>query len=106
MHSMVGHQSATVQTITMGARENGKLTGIRHESMSATSMFGNYIEYAAKSTRPLWTTSGGISTNHKVVHANRITPTAMGCPHEALDHFALESALDELAYASGTRIIA
>ena len=106
MYSMVGHQSATVQSIAVGARENGKLTGIRHESVSATSVFDNYIEYAALSTRSLWAASGGISTNHKVVHANRNTPTAMRSPHEALGHFALESALDELAYASGVDPVA
>ena len=32
---------------------------------------------------------------------NRNTPTAMRSPHEALGHFALESAMDELAYATG-----
>jgi xanthine dehydrogenase YagR molybdenum-binding subunit len=106
MYSMVGHQSSTVQTIAMGARENGKLTGIRHESVSATSVFDNYIEYAALSTRSLWTASDGIRTNHKIVHANRNTPTAMRSPHEALGHFALESALDELAYASGVDPVA
>ncbi|WMT76379.1 xanthine dehydrogenase family protein molybdopterin-binding subunit [Bradyrhizobium sp. Ash2021] len=106
MYSMVGHQSATVQTIAVGARENGKLTGIRHESVSATSVFDDYIEYAALSTRSLWAVSGGISTNHKIVHANRNTPTAMRSPHEALGHFALESAMDELAYASGVDPVA
>ena len=106
MYSMVGHQSATVQTIAVGARENGKLTGIRHESVSATSVFDNYVEYAALSTRSLWAASGGISTNHKIVHANRNTPTAMRSPHEALGHFALESVLDELAYASGVDPVA
>jgi xanthine dehydrogenase YagR molybdenum-binding subunit len=33
------------------------------------------------------------------VHRN--TPTVMRSPHEALGHFALEGALDELAYATG-----
>jgi xanthine dehydrogenase YagR molybdenum-binding subunit len=32
---------------------------------------------------------------------NRNTPTALRAPHEALGHFALETALDELAYATG-----
>ena len=32
---------------------------------------------------------------------NRNTPTPLRAPHEALGHFALESALDELAYATG-----
>ncbi|HTV37391.1 MAG TPA: xanthine dehydrogenase family protein molybdopterin-binding subunit, partial [Xanthobacteraceae bacterium] len=51
--------------------------------------------------RHLWAASAGIATNHKVVHVNRNTPTAMRSPHEALGHFALESAMDELADAAG-----
>jgi xanthine dehydrogenase YagR molybdenum-binding subunit len=52
-------------------------------------------------SRHLWAAGAGIATNHKVVHVNRNTPTAMRSPHEALGHFALESAMDELAYAAG-----
>jgi xanthine dehydrogenase YagR molybdenum-binding subunit len=106
MYSMVGHQPASIQTITLGAGRDGKLTGIRHDSISPTSMFDNYIEYAALCPRSLWGASGGISTNHKVVHVNRNTPTALRAPHEALGHFALESALDELAYATGVDPVA
>jgi xanthine dehydrogenase YagR molybdenum-binding subunit len=101
MYSMVGHQAATVQTIALGADIEGKLLGIRHDSISPTSMFDSYIEYAALSTRSLWGAKTGISTGHKIVHVNRNTPTAMRSPHEALGHFAIESAMDELAYASG-----
>ena len=32
MYSMAGHQAATVQTITLGADREGRLTGIRHDS--------------------------------------------------------------------------
>jgi xanthine dehydrogenase YagR molybdenum-binding subunit len=101
MYSMVGRQAATVQTISLASDKAGKLTGIRHESISPTSVFDNYIEYAAASTRSLWAASGGIATNHKIVHVNHNTPTAMRSPHEALGHFALECAMDELAYATG-----
>lgn len=99
MYSMVGHQPATVQTIALGAGKNGKLIGIRHDSVSPTPVFDSYIEYAGLVSRSLWAASGGIATNHKVVHVHRNTPTAMRSPHEALGHFALESAMDELAYA-------
>jgi xanthine dehydrogenase YagR molybdenum-binding subunit len=101
MYSMVGHQAATIQTISLAADRGGKLTGIRHESISPTPVFDNYIEYAALSSRSLWAASGGIATNHKITHVNRNTPTAMRSPHEALGHFALESAMDELACATG-----
>ncbi|HTJ90410.1 MAG TPA: xanthine dehydrogenase family protein molybdopterin-binding subunit [Acidocella sp.] len=101
MYSMAGHQPATIQRISLGAERDGKLVAIQHQSISPTSMFDNYIEYAALSSRSLWPASGGISTTHKIVHVNRNTPTAMRSPHEALGHFALESAMDELAYATG-----
>jgi len=106
MYSMVGHQAATIQTIALGADKNGKLLGIRHESISPTPVFDNYIEYAALATRSLWGASGGIATNHKIVHVNRNTPTAMRAPHEALGHFAVESAMDELAYETGVDPVA
>ncbi len=106
MYSMVGHQPATIQTIALGAGRDGKLTGIRHESISPTSVFDNYIEYAANCTRSLWGASVGIATNHKTVRVNRGTPTVMRPPHEALGHFALESAMDELAYATGADPVA
>ncbi len=101
MYSMAGHQPATIQAIALSADRNGKLAGIRHESISPTSVFDNYIEYAANATRFLWGATEGIATGHKIVHTNRNTPTAMRSPHEALGHFALECAMDELAYATG-----
>jgi xanthine dehydrogenase YagR molybdenum-binding subunit len=101
MYSMAGHQPATIQTMALGARKDGKLIGIRHDSISPTPVFDNYIEYAALASRHLWAASRGISTTHKAVHVNRNTPTAMRSPREALGHFALESAMDELAYAIG-----
>jgi xanthine dehydrogenase YagR molybdenum-binding subunit len=101
LYSMTGHQPASIQTVALGAERNGRLTGIRHDSITPTSVFDNYIEYAALCPRSLWSASGGIATNHKIVHANRNTPTPFRAPHEALGHFALESALDELAYQIG-----
>jgi xanthine dehydrogenase YagR molybdenum-binding subunit len=101
MYSMAGHQPATIQRVVLGADSEGRLTGIRHESVSPTPVFDNYIEYAALASRSLWAASGGIATNHRIVPVNRNTPTAMRAPHEALGHFALESAMDELAYRAG-----
>jgi xanthine dehydrogenase YagR molybdenum-binding subunit len=101
MYSMVGHQAATLQSIALGADRDGKLTGIRHDSINPTSVFDDYVEYAAMASRHLWRASGGISTSHKVVHVNRNSPIVLRAPMEAQGHFALESAMDELAYAIG-----
>jgi xanthine dehydrogenase YagR molybdenum-binding subunit len=101
MYSMVGHQAATVQAIALGSGNDGKLTGIRHDSVNPTSVFDDYVEYAALASRHLWRASGGISTSHRVVYVNRNTPVVLRAPMEAQGHFALESAMDELAYATG-----
>jgi xanthine dehydrogenase YagR molybdenum-binding subunit len=101
MYSMAGHQAATVQTIALGADRDGRLTGIRHDSVNPTSPFDDYVEYAAMVSRHLWRASGGISTSHRVVHVNRNTPVVLRAPMEAQGHFALECAMDELAYATG-----
>jgi xanthine dehydrogenase YagR molybdenum-binding subunit len=101
IYAMVGHQPATVQTIALAADRNGKLTGIRHDSVNPTSVFDDYVEYAAMASRHLWRAPGGISTSHRVVHVNRNTPVVLRAPMEAQGHFALECAMDELAYATG-----
>ena len=101
MYSMVGHQAATVQTIALGANRDGRLSGIRHDSVNPTSVFDDYVEYAALASRHLWRASGGIATSHRVVHVNRNSPVVLRAPMEAQGHFALESAMDELAYATG-----
>ncbi|MFI5613203.1 xanthine dehydrogenase family protein molybdopterin-binding subunit [Amycolatopsis sp. NPDC051903] len=101
MYSMVGHQPQSIQTFKVGANLDGTLTGIHHESITPTSPYDQYIEYAALVSRSLWGTSGGIHTHHKILPVNRNTPTALRSPHEALGHFAVESAMDELAYELG-----
>jgi xanthine dehydrogenase YagR molybdenum-binding subunit len=101
MYAMVGHQPATVQTIKLGADRDGRLTGIRHDSVNPTALFDDYVEYAAIASRHLWGASGGISTSHRVVHVNRNSPVVLRAPMEAQGHFALECAMDELAYVTG-----
>ena len=101
MYSMVGHQAGTVQTIALGANSDGNLSGISHDSINPTSVFDDYVEYAAMASRHLWRASGGIATSHRVVHVNRNSPVVLRAPMEAQGHFALECAMDELAYATG-----
>ncbi|HWY94951.1 MAG TPA: xanthine dehydrogenase family protein molybdopterin-binding subunit, partial [Steroidobacteraceae bacterium] len=106
MYSMVGHQAGTVQTIALGADGDGTLSGIRHDSINPTSVFDDYVEYAAMASRHLWRARGGIATSHRVVHVNRNSPVVLRAPMEAQGHFALECAMDELAYATGVDPVA
>jgi len=78
MYSMVGHQPASVQTIALGAARNGKLNGIRHDSVSPTSVFDNYIEYAALCPRSLWGASGIVVAPAILTNAASILSMGVG----------------------------
>ncbi|MBC1221366.1 xanthine dehydrogenase family protein molybdopterin-binding subunit [Nostoc sp. UCD121] len=98
MYGPVGFRPETIQQISLGATRDGKLTALRHTGISQTSSFDEYIEPVAKSARMIYT-SPNIETSHRLVPLDQGTPTYMRAPGEAPGSFALESAMDELAYA-------
>ena len=93
-----GFQPAVRSRVRIAADRDGKLSAIAHETTSVTSRFDDYIEFATAGTRALYATPA-LVTKTRVVGANVGTPTAMRAPHEGPGMFALESAIDELAYA-------
>ena len=98
MFGPVGGRPRTVQEITLGALRDGTLTAIRHVSTSQTSELEEWMEPSAVVTRMLYA-SPNAETDHKLVRLNIGTPTFMRAPGEASGTFAIESAMDELAYA-------
>ena len=92
-----GYQPATEQAITLAAERDGRLTAIRHHATCPSAMSDDYMEYAAIGTRALYACAS-IATQHRAVRVNRSKPTPMRAPHEGPGLFALESAMDELAY--------
>ncbi len=95
-----GYQPPTRQAVTLAAGADGGLLAIRHESLSATATYGEYVEMAAKGSRVLYACPS-IETRHRVAAIATILPTPMRAPHEGPGMFALESAMDELAYELG-----
>jgi len=100
MFSLVGHRPKTIQTITLAATAEGKLTAIRHDVISETSRFDEFAEPSALQTRHLYSCPN-VVTSHKLVRIDIPTPTFQRAPGESTGTFALESAMDELAYAVG-----
>ena len=98
MFSLVGHRPKTIQTITLGADAEGRLTAIRHAVVSETSRFDEFVEPSALQTRHLYSCPNVI-TSHRLVRIDIPTPTFQRAPGEATGTFALESAMDELADA-------
>lgn len=95
-----GFRPRTEQRVALGATRDGRLTSIVHESMSHTSMFDMFIEPCTVATSMLYA-SPNLYTITKVVRLNQGMPTFMRAPGETSGMFALESAMDELAYRLG-----
>jgi xanthine dehydrogenase YagR molybdenum-binding subunit len=98
MFTSVGYRPRTIQKIGIGATAEGKLTGITHEAIGQTSSYENFTEGVLNMTQFLYACPN-VNTSYKIVSLDVGTPTWMRGPGEATGSFALESAIDELAYA-------
>ena len=98
MFSLVGHRPATNQKLTLGADAKGALTLIEHEVISETSRIDEFTEPSALQTRHLYSCPN-VATSHRLVKLDIPTPTFQRAPGEATGTYALESAMDELAWA-------
>ncbi|QGZ64068.1 xanthine dehydrogenase family protein molybdopterin-binding subunit [Paraburkholderia acidisoli] len=97
MFGSVGSRPHTEQHITLAARADGTLTGLRHDTLAQTSTFEDWLEYSGLVTRMMYAVPN-LTTSHRVVALNVGTPTFMRAPGETTGSFALESAMDELAW--------
>jgi xanthine dehydrogenase YagR molybdenum-binding subunit len=98
MFGPVGGRPRTEQRVTLGASKDGALTAVRHHSKSNTSTIEDWVEPALNQTRLLYACPN-VETTYDLVRLNVGTPTFMRAPGESTGTFALESAMDELAYA-------
>ncbi|MGH9515416.1 MAG: xanthine dehydrogenase family protein molybdopterin-binding subunit [Terriglobales bacterium] len=97
MFGPVGARPETYQHLTLGATRDGKLTAIRHEVHAHTSMIEDYLESSAFPTRVMYSCPN-VATIHRLVQLNMGTPTYMRAPGVATGTYAVEVAMDELAY--------
>jgi xanthine dehydrogenase YagR molybdenum-binding subunit len=98
MFTMVGYRPYTIQKIGLGATQDGKLVGITHEAVAETSRYEEFTEGTVNMSRFMYDCPN-VNTNYKIVPLDVSTPTWMRGPGEATGAYALESAMDELAYA-------
>ncbi len=96
----VGHRSETVQRLELGAKHDGTLTAMRHAITTHTGLNDEFVEFASVASRMLYAVPN-YETSHDLVKLNVMKPAWMRAPGEAPGQFALESALDELAYELG-----
>ncbi|MFP5080209.1 xanthine dehydrogenase family protein molybdopterin-binding subunit [Pedobacter sp. JCM 36344] len=98
MFTMVGNRPAAVQTIGLGTNKDGKLTGITHRAFGETSSYETFTEGVVNMAKFMYQCDN-VNTAYTVVPMDVSTPIWMRGPGEATGAFALESAIDEMAFA-------
>ena len=97
MVTNVGRRPETSQKIALGAGTDGKLTVMRHHIDTYNNDVCEYLEPCGSPTQSLYGAPVREIT-YKVAKLNLGAPTYMRAPGKTPGTFALESAMDELAY--------
>lgn len=95
-----GPRPAIEQKLTLGADAEGRLQSILHANVNETSFDDEYVESGAGTAKVMYAVPN-LSATQGIVKVNSFTPSWKRAPGEAIGAFALESAMDELAYAIG-----
>jgi xanthine dehydrogenase YagR molybdenum-binding subunit len=100
MYGPVGHRSPSRQRLRIGVGGDHRLTAIDHHAKVLSSTFDDFFEPAADASHTLYA-APAIATSHEAVRVDTGTPLFMRAPGEATGSLALESAIDEAAWACG-----
>lgn len=100
MTANAGHRSQTEQIVSLAANADGSLQGIEHTAKSFTSEVDVFAEPCTNITPVMYATPN-LRTQQQLGVLNVGTPTFMRAPGETPGMYALESAMDELAWELG-----
>lgn len=96
--NMVGYRPYSIQKIAIGADKDGALTGISHEALGSTSQYEQFTERILDMTKSMYKCPNMLAT-YKLVPLDVSTPCPTRGPGETSGSFAIESGMDELAWA-------
>jgi len=96
-YTTLPYRAPTRHHIKLGASREGKLLAYSHDAWELTSRLDNYAVGGTDTTTRMYA-YGAVASHVRMVKADRQTPAYMRSPPELPYMFALESALDELAY--------
>ena len=99
MFSSTGHRPRTEQHLSLVADDEARILSTEHHTLTETSTVAHFCEPVGLSARFLYQ-SPRLVTSHTAARINAPTPCFMRGPGEAPGLFALEVAMDELAYAA------
>ncbi|MDP4252852.1 MAG: xanthine dehydrogenase family protein molybdopterin-binding subunit [Bacteroidota bacterium] len=96
--NMVGYRPRSIQKYAIGAQTDGTLVGISHLAWGNTSRYEQFSERILDPTKSMYACPN-VHTEYKLVPLDMSTPCPTRGPGETSGSFAMESAMDELAYA-------
>ncbi|MFI7697938.1 xanthine dehydrogenase family protein molybdopterin-binding subunit [Nonomuraea sp. NPDC049480] len=99
MFDMTGGRAPTRSRVALGADAGGRLTALEHDALSSCTR-DEFAEAAAIASRHLYACPN-VRTHQRVVRLDRIQNAFFRGPGMAPGSFALESAMDELAWRLG-----
>lgn len=97
MFNSVGLRQHNKQRLRIAATKDGKLTALAHETRTHTSINSEFVEPCGDCSKLMYSTPNSLIT-YRVVPLNIIKPSYTRGPGKSTGSFALESAMDELAY--------
>jgi xanthine dehydrogenase YagR molybdenum-binding subunit len=92
-----GHRPSAIQNISLGASADGTLEAVIHDALAKTSRFEDYSEVVVNWSGVLYQCDN-VKLDYKVAKFDTATPSDMRAPGAPTGLWALESAMDELAY--------
>ncbi|SNR59755.1 xanthine dehydrogenase family protein molybdopterin-binding subunit [Hymenobacter mucosus] len=95
-----GHRPHTLQYLKLGTNPDGTLAALQHHALHETSQFEDYTENVVNWSGMLYQCEN-VKLGYQLAKLDVFTPLDMRAPGAATGSFALEVAMDEMAYAAG-----
>ncbi len=97
MFNSVGLRQRNQQKMRLAATKDGKLIAVSHETVTHSAIKDEFIEPCGDCTKVMYDAPNSLIT-YRNIPMNMILPTYTRGPGKSTGSFALESAIDELAY--------
>ncbi|PCC99610.1 xanthine dehydrogenase family protein molybdopterin-binding subunit [Halopseudomonas pelagia] len=94
-----GYRPRSIQRLTIGAASDGQLQAIYHQAIAQTSTFEDFTEQEVEWSGMLYKCPN-VELDYQLVPLDVYTPLDMRAPGATIGVYALECAMDELAYAA------
>jgi xanthine dehydrogenase YagR molybdenum-binding subunit len=94
-----GYRPRSLQRLSIGAAPNGQLEALTHQAIGQTSRFEDFTEHEVEWSGMLYQCPN-VRLDYQLVPLDVYTPLDMRAPGATIGVYALECAMDELAYAA------